>query len=675
LFLSACAAKPNPTPNPPVAAFDASPTAGVAPLPVTFTDQSTGTITTRQWDFGDSVTSSDQSPTHTYDGAGSYKASLTVTGPGGTNSVSHQIVVNARPGVNITAPQSGSTFSPGDQVAFAGTASDFEDGDLSSSIAWTSDIDGALGTGASINVSTLTSGTHTITASVTDTGGASANAFTTVTVNESPGVNITAPENGAGFVPGDQVTFTGTAADLEDGDLSPAIEWSSSIDQALGTGASINVSTLSSGTHTITASVKDTGGKTASDAITITINAAPVVSITAPQEGGSTVQSGDPVTFAASATDLEDGDLSSSIQWSSSIDNALGTGASISPSTLSNGSHTITASVTDTGGKTGTSSITLTVNAPPVVSITSPQNGATAPFGSPVNLTATATDPEDGNLSATIAWTSSLDGSLGTGASIGPSTLTIGTHTITASVTDTNGKTASNSITITVTNNAPVVVITAPENNASFSSGASVNFVGTANDTEDGSLTSGIAWTSSADGPIGTGGSFSTSSLSVGTHTITATVTDTGGKTASSQITITITAVNTTPVVAVTSPANNASFSSMASVNFAGTATDAEDGNLTSSIAWTSSADGAIGTGGSFSTSSLSVGTHTITATVTDTGGKTASVSITITITQLTPPTMPVPPTNPGCGGQRCQPPSEKPPGRELPGGGGVLHG
>ncbi len=66
-------------------------------------------------------------------------------------------------------------------------------------------------------------------------------------------------------------------------------------------------------------------------------------------------------------------------------------------------------------------------------------------------------------------------------------------------------------------------------------------------------------------------------------------------------------------------------------MSFAGTASDAEDGNLTSNIIWTSSLDGQIGTGGSFS-KVLSSGTHTITADVTDTGGLVGSASITVVV-------------------------------------------
>lgn len=58
--------------------FSAVPTTGEAPLPVAFTDQSTGSPDRWEWDFGDGSTSTDQSPTHQYETAGSFYVSLTV---------------------------------------------------------------------------------------------------------------------------------------------------------------------------------------------------------------------------------------------------------------------------------------------------------------------------------------------------------------------------------------------------------------------------------------------------------------------------------------------------------------------------------------------------------------------------------------------------------------------
>ncbi|QYZ78536.1 PKD domain-containing protein [Methanofollis formosanus] len=60
------------------AAFTASPTLGVAPFEVRFTDLSTGDVTTWSWDFGDGTGSTEQDPVHTYRSSGIYTVSLTV---------------------------------------------------------------------------------------------------------------------------------------------------------------------------------------------------------------------------------------------------------------------------------------------------------------------------------------------------------------------------------------------------------------------------------------------------------------------------------------------------------------------------------------------------------------------------------------------------------------------
>jgi uncharacterized protein YjiK len=92
--------------------------------------------------------------------------------------------------------------------------------------------------------------------------------------NLSPTVSISAPADGSSFNFGDPVTFTGTGSDVEDGDLTNSLSWSSDLDGSLGTGGSVSTSSLSIGTHTITASVTDSGGLEGTDQITVTVNAA-----------------------------------------------------------------------------------------------------------------------------------------------------------------------------------------------------------------------------------------------------------------------------------------------------------------------------------------------------------------------------------------------------------------
>jgi len=98
-----------------VADFKGSPTSGEPPLSVEFSDQSTGTITSRLWDFGDGETSTTTNPTHTYQNSGVYTISLTVSGPDGTNTatkpnyitVTETSVLFSDVGANLTPMRAG----------------------------------------------------------------------------------------------------------------------------------------------------------------------------------------------------------------------------------------------------------------------------------------------------------------------------------------------------------------------------------------------------------------------------------------------------------------------------------------------------------------------------------------------------------------------------------------
>jgi PKD repeat protein len=77
----------------------ASPLTGDAPLQVTFSDTSTGTITSYSWDFGDGGSSTAQNPVYTFYNTGTYVVTLTVSGPGGTSQATASIQV-----INLTSP-------------------------------------------------------------------------------------------------------------------------------------------------------------------------------------------------------------------------------------------------------------------------------------------------------------------------------------------------------------------------------------------------------------------------------------------------------------------------------------------------------------------------------------------------------------------------------------------
>ena len=79
-----------------VAAFDASPSFGAAPLQVQFSDTSSGEKTSFVWKFGDGDENrTELNPSHSYTAEGSYIVELVMSGPSGQSSASKQIIVSA----------------------------------------------------------------------------------------------------------------------------------------------------------------------------------------------------------------------------------------------------------------------------------------------------------------------------------------------------------------------------------------------------------------------------------------------------------------------------------------------------------------------------------------------------------------------------------------------------
>lgn len=73
-----------------------SPYLGVAGLSVAFTDQSSGTVVSRTWDFGDGTTSTEANPRHEYVEPGVYTVTLQVAGTSRSDTETRTVVVNPR---------------------------------------------------------------------------------------------------------------------------------------------------------------------------------------------------------------------------------------------------------------------------------------------------------------------------------------------------------------------------------------------------------------------------------------------------------------------------------------------------------------------------------------------------------------------------------------------------
>ena len=73
-------------------------------------------------------------------------------------------------------------------------------------------------------------------------------------------------------------------------------------------------------------------------------------------------------------------------------------------------------------------------------------------MGTLITFTATANDPEQGDISGSIVWESDLDGNIGNGASFNSNVLSPGTHVITARALDNEGIEGTDVVILNITN-------------------------------------------------------------------------------------------------------------------------------------------------------------------------------------------------------------------------------
>lgn len=321
-----------------------------------------------------------------------------------------------------------------------------------------------------------------------------------------------------------------------------------SIDGAeIATGPTPAVGGLAPGIHTVTLTVTDRSGASASDDMVLTVFAnLPPVANAGPDQ---TVNYKLPATLDGSGSfDPEDGALT--YDWNfgcSSASSATGdsgagscitaTGAAPTIGPLDPGIYTGVLTVTDIHGASATDEMFLTVsNDPPAANAGPDQTVLTLES---VALDGSASyDPEAGALS--YAW--SLGGvpiATGPAPVVGP--LEAGIHTITLTVTDERLDSATDQVVVTVLNRAPAASA-GPDRRVTYIE--TVTLDGSASSDPEGDVL-GYAW-SITGVQIATGVNPTVGPLEVGVYTVTLTVTDSHGATATDNMAITV--VNKAPI-------------------------------------------------------------------------------------------------------------------------------
>jgi len=171
--------------EPPVAVFTANVTEGNMPLAVRFIDQSAGNVTAWFWDFGDGVTSTEQSPTHLYTAAGAYTVSLNASNAYGYNISTPTTVTVLEPPVAV--------FTANVTEGNAPLAVRFINQSAGNVTAWLWDFgDGTTSTEQSPTHLYTAAGAYTVSLNASNAYGYNISTPTTITVLEPLVANFTA---------------------------------------------------------------------------------------------------------------------------------------------------------------------------------------------------------------------------------------------------------------------------------------------------------------------------------------------------------------------------------------------------------------------------------------------------------------------------------------------------
>jgi PKD repeat protein len=427
----------------PIAEISATPDSGIAPLSVQFDPQVQGGDAPLEfaWDFGDGETSTSRRPSHTFQAAGDFSASVTVTDQNGdvaTDSITITATDNTTPSAAPTAtPDSG--LAPL-QVQLSSNASG---GDGSLTYAWSFG-DGNTSTSANPVHTYQSSGEFTASVTVTDQNSDSTTGSVDISVGSNlvPNANVSAtPRDGVAPL---DIQFFGSASG---GNAPLSYQWNfgngdTSSDQ------NPTYTYQTPGSYTATLVVTDDNGDSDSAPLTIEVidNLVPQVSASATPDSGVVPFN---VNFNASVTN---GDAPLSYEWNFGDGTPTSTAANPSHSYTTGGSYTATVTVTDSNGDTATDTLAIQAasNSQPAVNASSDTDTGAAPLT--VSLSATATG---GNAPLTYTWYFGDGSSPQSGQNTTHTYNNIGVYDAEVVVTDADGDTATDTVQINALDTAP----------------------------------------------------------------------------------------------------------------------------------------------------------------------------------------------------------------------------
>ena len=371
-----------------------------------------------------------------------------------------------------------------------------------------------------------------------------------------------------------------------------------------------SVNTNTPGTYTLTYTVADAAGNSATARRIVTVvyvdRTPPVLTL----NGAATMQINQGTAYTEpgyTAIDDNDGNITSKVTVTGSVNTNVA------------GSYTLTYRVSDAAGNIATATRTVTViyvdTTPPVITLTGGASVQVLQGQAYVEPGYTATDNIDGNVTARVTVTGTVN------------TNTPGTYTLTYRVSDAagNAATATRTVTVIYVDTTPPVITLNGATTMQINQGTAYTEPGyTATDNTDGNVTSRVAVTGTVN--VNT----------VGSYTLTYTVSDAAGNVATATRTVQVLYVDRTPpVITLTGAAAMQIDQGTAYTEPGYTAIDSDDGNITNQVTVAGSV-------------AINVpGAYTLTYSVSDKAGnvgsarRTVTVAAVIIVPPVTAPTIP----------------------------------
>ena len=402
----------------------------------------------------------------------------------GCNGSDGKLNVNVPPPtVAIQQPTDGSELQQGDTLQIRGLIQDpFYEDDLSQiQVSWA--VGGMtvceaaivdMGGNTTCDYAFIDSGETTINLlAVSPSGTGEASNTVNVIVNFPPDAEIITPNGTVNYYSDSLIVFDGIVSDAETITTNLLGEWTSSIDGTLDIsrtpdqdGHVQGEELLSEGTHTIIFTAIESDTRQGTDTITIEVNGPnnlPDCSIITPLPG-DTYGSAEIIEFSGEATDADIPASELIAKWSSNVDGLLSESPVNSDglfttgiASLSNGPHTVTLTVLDEVGGSCTDSVDLIISSRPTVIITEPISNDVFNENSRVDFQAEVFDYQDSPQDLLIEWSSSIDSIFSTQSATSNGVavantylLTPGTHNIELTVTDTDGYSSTDQVTLQI---------------------------------------------------------------------------------------------------------------------------------------------------------------------------------------------------------------------------------